>query len=124
MVGSSCHERKVVNRKTRLITLSLSVIAMGCGGEHHPLNKGALPDTQIQKDQQFLTGMMSRFDDPEITGLAMLNLAYEYCGRLVEGSTLDEVYGQIELLDESERSLHQAIVDMAINTICVSDSGN
>lgn len=110
-----------MNRLMRLTAISLSLLAIGCSGESAPINKGAsTPDSQLERDRLFISEMIVRFDKPGMTGVSMLRTAYGYCTDLVEGATLDDLYSRIELLDDDEKLVRGAILDLAINVICPS----
>lgn len=113
-----------MNRKTRLITLSLSLLAIGCSSEDQQIRVEESSVPQLDRDRQFMVEIAQRYENPGMTGLTMLELAYDYCGEMVEGATLEDLYARIDMMDEDDRSIHGDILDLAINTICVSDSGN
>lgn len=110
-----------MNRLVRLTAISLSLSAMGCSSSEPPVSETTpTSDSQLDRDQRFIGEMILRFEDPGMTGVAMLHTAYGYCTDLVEGATLDDLYSRIELLDDDEKLVHGAILDLAINIICPS----
>lgn len=100
-----------MNRKTRLIPLGLSLIAIGCSGGDD--------STKVESEHQFMAGMSAMYGNSEITGLSALELGYNYCRELDEGATLVSLYDRIDSLSDDERSMHGNVIDLAINTICI-----
>lgn len=115
-----------MNHKTRLVALSLSVLAIGCSSDGTPANYDVKPTSQVGRDRLFLEEMMDKYPDPGMTGLKLLDWAYIYCGEIVEGMPLADVYARIELGANSqyEIDLHQTIVDVSLDTNCVLDPNN
>ena len=81
---------------------------------------GSAPTTTrgLERDRQFIDGLMQMYPDSPITGLQALEAGYQYCTDIVEGARLSELYDRIDLMDEKYQSIHRSIVDLSINTIC------
>ena len=82
------------------------------------------PSPVLERERTFINEMVRMYPRSEMTGLQMLHAAYDYCIEIVEGATLDDLYGRIALLPEDQQSIHGSIVDLTINTICVLDENS